>query len=162
MKLWELFEMISEGTNLRITMDGEFVVAHYDGRNSIDDEFMDCEVNSMWATTITDYTKLPSENREVPYLSIDVAADSFVEIWHTEDGDDWAQVSIDKATGNVTSMMTGNGDYCDTMTYDEAKKILMEDGYTDFDPIDDRYNSYYEYDYCVCADSAYDYLYRHD
>lgn len=156
MKLWELFEMISEGTNLRITMDGEFVVAHYDGRNSIDDEFMDCEVNSMWATTITDYTKLPSENREVPYLSIDVASDSFVEIWHTEDGDDWAQVNIDKATGNVTSIMTGNYDICDTITYEDAKKILIEDGYTDFDPLYDRYNNWYEYDDSVSAGGAYE------
>lgn len=155
MKLGELLGMISDGTNIRITIDGEYVVAHYDGHNSIDDAFDECAVNSMWATTVRDYTKV---EQEVPYLSIDVASDSYVEIWHTEDGDDWAQVNIDKATGNVTSMMTGDGDYCDTMTYEQAKKILIADGYTDFDPLYDRYNSWYEYDDSVSAGGAYEYL----
>ena len=160
MKLYELLKTFDDGAEFRVTVDGKYIVSRYCWRGDYSDilEFIDYEVNSVRLATVTDYTKRPDEDREEVIPSVDVASDSFVEIWHTEDGDDWAQVNIDKASGLVTSIMTGDGDYCDAMTYGEAVQILTGGGFTDFDPCYDRYSSWYEYNDAVSAGGAHGYL----
>ena len=158
MKLLELLALADENSALRITLDGEYVVAHYDGHDSIDEEYNDCEVNSMFPTTISAYDALGREYQK-PYISIDIASKEYVEIWHTEDGDDWAQVTVDKATGIVTDIQTGDhGDWSGEMAYEDAVAWLKEDGYTDFDPMYDRYNSWIEYDDNVTVGGSYEYV----
>ena len=148
MKLGELFEMMCEGTNIRVTVDGAYVVAYYDGRNSIDDEYNDYEVNHFFATTIGGE----------PYISVDTNSRYRIEIWHNYDTDDWAQVSIDKSTGSVETIISGYWDCPDTMTYKEAIEFLAEYGYTEHDTAYDSYESWEEYNDYISADSPYDYM----
>lgn len=148
MKLGELMGMISEGTNLRITVDGGYVVAYYDGRNNIDEMYNEYEVNQFFATTIGGE----------PYISVDTNSRYRIEIWHNYETDDWAQLSIDKNTGNVETVITGYWDCPDTLTYAEAIEYIAEYGYTEHDTPYDSYESWEEYNECVSADSPYDYL----
>ena len=83
MKLLELLALADESSALRITLDGEYVVAHYDGHDSIDEEYNDCEVNSMFPTTISAYDALGREYQK-PYISIDIASKEYVEIMNAD------------------------------------------------------------------------------
>ena len=156
MKLEDILNMIDENTAVRVTVDGTFIVGHYDGRESIDSKYYDYEVNKMFATTVTAYDAL-GRAYEKPYISIDTEADCFIEIWHNEDGDDWAQLTISKATGDVLAVMTGGWD-ADEMTYEAALELIKSEGFTDFDPLWDRYDSWEEYNDTVTVGGAYGYV----
>ena len=148
MKLVELFEYLGESTNIRVTVDGGYVVAYYDGRNSIDEDYNDYEVESFFPTIIGGE----------PYISVDINSKFRIEIWHNESTEDWAQVTINKYNGNVETIITGYWDCPDPMTYKEAIEYIAEYGYTEHDTAYDSYESWEEYNDCVSASSPYDYL----
>lgn len=148
MKLGELLEMMSEGTNVRVTVDGGYVVAYYDGRNSIDENYNDYEVESFFPTIIGG----------VPYISVDTRSKYRIEIWHNEEMDDWVQLTINKYDGTVDTIISGYWDCPDKMRYREAFEYIHELGYTEHDTAYDRYESWEEYNDCVSMVSPYDYI----
>lgn len=47
MKLIDLISVIKDNTNVRITFGDFFVISEYDGKNSIDAKYNNCEVLSV-------------------------------------------------------------------------------------------------------------------
>jgi hypothetical protein len=137
MKLKELINLIDsvKDEDIRFLMDGDIVVEYRLAVDNPSDEykyFDDFTVNSI--------------TKSECYIDIDLKSKDYVEIWHTEDGDDWAQVSVNKATGKVVDIQACGWTCCSTMPYDKAVEFLKEEGFTDFDPGWDRYENWWEFD----------------
>lgn len=156
MKLEELLRIMDENTAVRITVDGTYVVAHYDGRDSIDDEYSDYTVNKVFTTTIGHYDYLTQTREEIPYISIDVSSPFYVEVWRTEDYEDWAKVNVDRETGHITDIQC-DWDWSGDLTREEAEAFLAEDGFAFRDP-DDVFESYEEWNDYVSAGGVYEYV----
>lgn len=146
MKLEELLEMMGECSNIRVTVDGDYVVAHC--KDHIGDSYDGYDVVSLFPTTVGG----------VPYISIDVTPPYYVEIWHTPDYEDFAKVNVNKKTGRVEDIQTGGWDFCGDMTREEAERMCAEDGYTVFEPSEDIYPSYEAWDDEVSCGGVYEYL----
>lgn len=141
MKLKEMLGTMAGEFNARIIVDGCYIVDYIDVTHRDCGDYEDCEVIEV--------------KDSGAYTDIEVDTNTRIEIWHDEDGDDWAQLSIAKDTDTVTSIMTGYWDWSGEMTRDEAIAFIGEEGYTDFDDWYDSYTSWEQYNDCVSAGGAY-------